>query len=80
MRQACLCTPADAGFFVFGLREIHQIHLNVGLMFSTIERKNDITVFSLFLCLLWFRLLGIRKEKCSKVVWISMTVWGRVKC
>jgi hypothetical protein len=26
-RQACLCTPANAGFFVFGLREIHQIHL-----------------------------------------------------
>ena len=22
-RQACLCTPANAGFFVFGLREIH---------------------------------------------------------
>jgi hypothetical protein len=21
--QACLCTPANAGFFVFGLREIH---------------------------------------------------------
>ena len=41
-RQACLCTPANAGFFVFGLREIHQIHLNVDLVFSVVLNKTGI--------------------------------------
>ncbi|CAI4159904.1 hypothetical protein ALT1644_20008 [Alteromonas macleodii] len=33
-RQACLCTPANAGFFVFGMREIR---LNKTGMFSSLK-------------------------------------------
>ena len=36
--------------------------------------------FSLFFCWLWFRVARSKNEKCPRVVWISMTVGGRVSC
>tara|TARA_Y100000114_G_C11736116_1_gene316244 strand:+ start:36 stop:179 length:144 start_codon:yes stop_codon:yes gene_type:complete len=40
--------PAYAGFFVLGLREIHQNHLHVDLVFLTFAQKTTLRFFLYF--------------------------------
>ncbi|WP_196248017.1 hypothetical protein [Alteromonas macleodii] len=42
--------PAEAGFFVLGLREINQKHLHVDLLFLKNELKTTLRFFLYFSC------------------------------
>jgi len=44
----CFEVPAKAGFFVLGLREKHQNHLHVDLVFFINERKTTLRFFLYF--------------------------------
>jgi hypothetical protein len=77
--SADLLTKQDRHICFLGLREIHQKHLLADLVFLINERKTTLRIFLYFSVGCGLKSLN-KKDKYPKVVWISMTVWGRVNC